>query len=414
MQDLLFLSHRIPYPPNKGDKIRSWNVLRHLARDYRVHLGCLIDDPVDLQYRDRLRDVCAEVYFGRLNPSVARIASLRGLATGDPLTLAYYRDRRLAAWTRSVVSRHRIRRAFVFSSSMAQYAFKPRPQRLIVDFVDVDSEKWGQYAATRPWPLKVLYRREQRTLAEFERKVAAAADAALFVSDAEADLFRRIAPDAAAKAVAVENGVDTGFFDPAASRHNPYPGAGEVLVFTGAMDYWPNVHAVCWFAREVLPLVRVARPGAALWIVGANPSPDVRRLSELPGVVVTGRVDDIRPYIAGATAVVAPLRLAQGIQNKILEAMAMGKAVIASPKALEGIAAEAGREVVVAEDAVAPFAAATIETLSGQNREALGERARALVLRRYRWSASLARLNELLEDPGLETGAPAETVGGSQ
>ena len=236
MHDLLYLAHRIPYPPNKGDKIRSWNILRDLAAHYRVHLGCFVDDPTDRVHQPMLEKICASCHFASLNPSFARLRGLAGLLSGAPITLGYYRDAGLARWIARVLQSREIRRVFVFSSSMAQYVLGGGATRTrrIVDFVDVDSDKWRQYAHAKSWPGSWIYGRESRTLLAFERQAAAVADASLFVSEAEADLFRRLAPESADRVAALNNGVDLEFFDPTAPYVSPFAAGSETLVFTGA------------------------------------------------------------------------------------------------------------------------------------------------------------------------------------
>ncbi len=409
MDDLLFLSHRIPYPPNKGDKIRSWHILDYLAARYRVHLGCFVDDPDDWQHVDFLRSRAAECHVVALHPWKARLRGLAGTIAGAPITLGYFRDRSMAGWVRRLADGGTVRRVFVFSSSMAQYVMGPEWSgvRRVFDFVDVDSDKWRQYAAGRRGPARYLYAREARALLTFERQAAAVADASLFVSPAEAELFRRLlaggaTEEAAAgngavsRVAALSNGVDGAYFDPDRAYPDPYPAGGPVLVFTGALDYWANVDAVVWFARDILPLIRQRRMDARLYIVGANPTSEVRALAELAGVTVTGRVPDIRPYIAHAAIAVAPLRLARGVQNKVLEAMAMAKPIVATSQALEGIAAEPGRELLAADDAQA-FANRTIELLARDDRDDMGRAARRTVMAAYDWGAHLSRLPEMLE-----------------
>lgn len=398
MRNLLFLAHRIPFPPNKGDKIRSWNILNHLAQDYRIHLGCFVDDPADHQFEDRLLELCVDCHFARLNPRAAKIRSLSGLVSGEPLTLGYYRDRQLGDWVSSTLASADIGQVFVFSSSMAQYTERAKIEgaRMVVDFVDVDSDKWRQYAESRSWPARWVYGRESRTLLAFERKVAAEADASLFVSADEAALFRRLAPECATSVRHMNNGVDFKFFDPDNSYADPFSTEHPELVFTGAMDYWANVDAVCWFAREVLPKVRQTRPDVGFCIVGSKPAPAVRSLAGLPGVTVTGSVPDVRPYIAHAAAVVAPLRLARGVQNKVLEAMSMAKVVLATSAAMEGIEVNSGSEVFVS-DSVDSLAASAVEILSRNDRAEIGLRARARVVEGYGWATNLAVLKEIFE-----------------
>ncbi len=402
MKDLLFLAHRIPYPPDKGDKIRSWNILRHLSERYRVHLGCFVDDPEDWRHLDTIREICGECHFEKLDPATAKIKCLASLARGEPLTLGYYRSRALNSWISALAGRYDIRGVFAFSSSMAQFVIDGRFESatVIIDFVDVDSDKWAQYARKKGVPVKWIYAREARTLARFERRAAAAANASLFVSEAEAALFRSMAPASAATTFGINNGVDFDFFDPDTSYPDPFEGASDAVVFTGAMDYWANAEAVGWFAEDVLPRVRDRCATARFWIVGSNPSPEVRKLARLPGVSVTGRVPDVRPYIAHAAAIVAPLRVARGVQNKVLEAMSMAKTVVATPQALDGIDAEPGRDLVIASEPE-PFAASVAELVSGYGGDGIGRRARARIKAAYGWKSNLSALNAILEGSGV-------------
>ncbi|MFP5391740.1 MAG: TIGR03087 family PEP-CTERM/XrtA system glycosyltransferase [Gammaproteobacteria bacterium] len=399
MRNLLLLVHRIPYPPNKGDKIRSYHLLRHVARDYRVHLGTFVDDPDDWQHVPHVQSLCASSHFGKLNPLGARVRSLKALLANRSLSLDYYHDRQMAAWVERTVREHAIDRILVFSSAMAQYA-EPYPNaRRVVDFVDVDSDKWRQYAENKSWPMSWLYGHEAKQLLAYERKVARECDASLFVSEPEAALFRQLAPESDARIGFVNNGVDTDYFSPERDYPSPYAAGERALVFTGAMDYWPNVDAVQWFAAEVFPQLLAANPALRFYIVGARPAPAVQALAQQPGVVVTGTVPDVRPYIAHADVAVAPLRVARGIQNKVLEAMAMGRPVVVSPQALEGIEAEPGRELLVADDAAA-FAATVSNLLAAPNSAtsaAIGAAARANVQKHYSWPSKLARIGEQLE-----------------
>jgi sugar transferase (PEP-CTERM/EpsH1 system associated) len=397
MRDLLFLAHRIPYPPNKGDKIRSWNILRHLARRYRVHLGCFIDDPRDAEHAPKLKEICGECCIVPLDRRWARLRSLRAFLTGAPLTLPFYRDARLAAFVDDVMGRIRPEVVFYFSSSMAQYGTAPRPNppRRIVDFVDVDSEKWADYARRKTWPQSLIFAREARALLAFERRVAAAADASLFVSAAEAALFESLAPESRGRVFPVCNGVDAAYFSPDRAYERPFPPEAVAFVFTGAMDYWPNIDAVQFFADAVMPLVRDRRPDASFWIVGSNPAAAVTRLAERPGIVVTGRVPDVRPYLAHAAAVVAPLRIARGIQNKVLEAMAMAKPIVATGPAVEGIGATQGRHYFVADDPKV-FADCLVGMVNASRSHSLGAEARAYVLSTYDWDKNMCRLDAII------------------
>lgn len=344
---LLYLVHRIPYPPNKGDKVRSFHILRHLARSYRVYLGTFVDRAEDAPHVETLHEWCAEVCAIPLSPARARLASLRGLLSGEALSLPYYRSRGLQDWVEATVRAQGVRRAVAFSGPMAQYLDHAGLERRVVDFCDVDSAKWTDYAGARAWPMSWLYRREGARLLAFERDVAAATDASIFVTDAEADLFRRVAPEVSGRVVAMPNGVDAEFFSPGAGHANPYPAGGPVVAFTGAMDYWPNVDAVVWFVQDILPLLRRSRADLRFYIVGMNPAPAVLALAG-PSVVVTGSVPDVRPWIQHAQVVAAPLRIARGIQNKVLEAMAMARPVVVSASSATGLAGEPGHDFEVA------------------------------------------------------------------
>lgn len=398
MKDLLFLAHRIPYPPNKGDKIRSYHLLKHLAQRYRVHLGCFVDDREDWQYTEKLQAFCGETFFAPLEPQRAKFKSLTGLVRGIPLTLPYYAHAGMQRWVTRTLETRGIDRALIFSAAMGQYIAPARTLRTVVDFVDVDSDKWTQYAASKPWPLCWLYRREGRTLLAWERDLAARADAALFVSEAEARHFSQIAPESAARIGWFNNGVDFGYFSPQRDYPDPYPSGSQPLVFTGAMDYWPNVDAVVWFAQAIFPAVRTRYPQAQFVIVGGRPTQVVRDLARLPGVTVTGRVDDVRPWLRHARIAVAPLRIARGVQNKVLEAMAMALPVVASPQALEGIQAEAGRDLLVAGNA-AQFAEQVIALLDGAY-TGMGAAARIAMLGNYVWEDNLRRVDALLDGSG--------------
>ncbi|WP_229489091.1 TIGR03087 family PEP-CTERM/XrtA system glycosyltransferase [Pseudoduganella namucuonensis] len=393
-EDILLLVHRIPYPPNKGDKIRSYHILKHLARSHRVHLATFVDDADDWQHVPLVEKLCASSHFARLNPKLARVRSLGALLANRSLSLDYYRDGGLRDWVAAAMREHGIGRILVFSSAMAQYADDyPRAHR-VVDFVDVDSEKWREYAENKPWPASLLYRHEAKQLLRYERHVAASSAASLFVSAPEAALFAGLAPESAARIGYFNNGVDTAYFSPEHAHASPYAAGERAIVFTGAMDYWPNVDAARWFTAEALPRVQQACPGVRFYIVGARPSAAVQALARPDSVIVTGTVPDVRPYLAHAELSVAPLRVARGIQNKVLEAMAMAKACVVSPQALEGIDAAPGSELLLADGAAA-FADTVISQLRAGD-PAIGAAARARVLARYSWQTNLASIEAQL------------------
>ena len=403
MDALLFLCHRIPFPPNKGDKVRAYHLLKFLSSRYRVFLATFVDAPEDWAHVGTLKELCSDTFVAPLTPARAGLRSLSGLPRGRPLTTDYYRNRGLDAWVRSTVSRYKIDKAVVFSSAMAQYIERLPIRTRLIDFVDVDSEKWRQYGEIHTWPWSSVYRREAASLLRYERQVAGWADASLFVTAAEASLFARLAPEAASRLHIVQNGVDSAFFSPESSHPSPFRSDERPIVFTGAMDYWPNVDAARWYAEEVLPLVRAHEPRARFYVVGNKPARSVTRLARRGDVVVTGRVEDIRPYLSHASVVVAPLRIARGVQNKVLEAMAMAKAVVVSAAAAGGLAATPATDIEVAESAQ-EFAEKTLGLLGASKAREMGRAARARALRDYGWESNLAKVGALLTDPSPDLG----------
>jgi sugar transferase (PEP-CTERM/EpsH1 system associated) len=405
MPDLLFLMQRLPYPLIKGEKIRNWHILNYLTKWYDVHFGCLIDDPADFQHIGTVRALCKSMHTEPLDRRHANVTCLTGLLTGEPLSVTFFRDRRLRHWVEDVMTRVRPEMIFVNSSNMAPYVLDlPRAGKLIVELGDVDSEKFRSYAETALPPMRQIYRRECRLVATLERQVALHADHSVLVTEAEARVLRATVPEAAGKIAGISCGVDHRYFDPSRDYPPPYdPAAGPAYVFTGTMDYRPNIDAVIWFANEVLPIIRQDQPKARFCIVGGNPAAALNALAKQDGVTVTGRVSDVRPYLAHATASVAPMRIARGIQNKVLEAMAMAKPVIVTPGALEGIEATPERELVLADDAPS-FARAAIRltAANGGTTEAgraLGLAARRLILERYDWNACLSGFDDMMR-PG--------------
>jgi len=399
MKDLLFLAHRIPYPPNKGDKIRSFHILKHLSERFRVHLGAFVDDADDWQFADALKPYCASMQLVPLNPKLALLRSAMGLVSGEALGIPYYRNRCMSEWATKISSSKNLAGVFVFSSTMAQYAADMPLASKVLDLCDVDSEKWRQYAERRRPPLSWIYSREARLLACEERRLADRFDAVVLVSNNEAELFKRIAPDASARTYAVRNGVDTEYFDPASRLESPFRSGERPLVFTGAMDYWANIDAVQWFADEVMPQLIAREPAIKFYIVGSRPADAVRQLSQRPNIVVTGTVADVRPYLARACAVVAPLRIARGIQNKVLEALAMARPLVATTAALDGLDGIAISGAIAADDPQA-FAAAIERRLREDGADV--HQARQYVCENFGWAASLQMLDSLLGASGAE------------
>lgn len=399
---LLFLSHRLPYPPDKGEKIRAWHILRFLAPRFDVHLGslCFSEEERDAAAAPALRALCRDVHAPRITRGQRIFALLGGMRPGLPLMPAYYHLPALQNWVRTTLAAGDFAVIFIYTAAMAPYVLGAGMAAargracVLLDAVDINSEKWAEYASTSPFPKNLFWAREARTLLAYERHVAARADATFFVTAAETARFTSLAPECAGRVHSIENGVDTAYFDPAIIHPNPYAPGSRNLIFSGTMNYWPNQDAAVFFARQIMPGLRARHPDLCLTIAGADPSEAVRALASLPGVQVTGRVADMRPYLAHADAAVCPLRIARGIQNKVLEAMAMARPVVASPQAFEGVDARPGRDLLLAADDAA-FATHVGDILAGAHAQ-MGAQAREAVLTRYAWDATLSPLDGFL------------------
>ena len=397
MPEILFLVHRVPWPPDRGDRIRSWHMFEALARLAPVHVAALADNADDAAIaREKMAPLCKSLAIESRNVS-RPVALAQAVLRGEPVSNRLFKNAALARHVDALVRGGAITHIVGFSGQMAQYLPADFGGPVLMDFVDVDSAKFATYAEqNKRQPLHWVHQREARVLGAYEAAVARRVDASLFVSEAEAALFRARSGLGADTVRAVENGIDTARFNPELIFDAVDGSEGPLAVFTGQMDYRPNIDAVRWFATDILPLIRQRHAAARFAIVGRAPTDEVRALAKLPGVVVTGEVHDVRPWLAAADAVVAPLLLARGVQNKLLEAMAMARPVVASAAAAEGIDVAAGEHLLVASDAES--LAAAVGSLFDDREAAakMGQAARARMITRYGWDARLAPLGELL------------------
>lgn len=400
MGQILFLAHRIPWPADRGDKIRSHNILLHLAAMAPVHVVSFADDERDMGFAREMEPKFASV-FAEIRRKPQWRAGAEGLMSGSPVSVKSFASGRMAAHVEALLARGNISHIFCFSGQMAQYVPASFAGIFIMDFVDVDSAKFESYARQGNPVMRWIHAREGRTLSAFEHAVAARADASLLVSAAEAELFRQRSGLADSRVMALGNGIDTISYDPAAE----IPAIavtidGPMIVFTGQMDYRPNIEAVTDFALHALPLIHAQFPDAEFVIVGRNPPAQVLALAKHNGVIVTGAVDDVRSWLKAADVVVAPLRIARGVQNKVLEAMAMAKAVVASVSAAEGIDAADGIHFRIAADVNAE-AKIVCELLADPiAARKLGENARRHVVSHYSWAGQLSDLHTIMAMDG--------------
>jgi len=402
--NILYLAHRIPYPPNKGEKIRAFHQLRHLSNHHTVHLICLIDDPTDLEYVSTLERYCASVVAVYRRKLSTLCWVTRALLTRKPLSVAAFYRKVLARETTHKLLTESFDVIFVSSVAMAEYVLEVSNLPRVIDFVDVDSEKWRQYAQHHAVPLAWIYNLEACRLATYEAHIAHVFDHVMLISHEEQRLLQQRICDR--PITVISNGVDLNYFVPtsidAACHRQP------ALVFTGAMDYFPNVDAVQYFCSEIFPLVRAVVPDCRFSIVGRHPTRRVRALSKHPNVTVTGAVPDVRPYLAQATIAVTPFRLARGVQNKVLEAMAAGLPVVGTSQAFEGIAATEEDGVRIADDPQR-FATELIALLTGNDtmRQQWALQARRYVEAHHQWSEQGVQLECLLQRVSRARGTDA-------
>lgn len=386
---VLMLCHRIPYPADKGDKIRNLHLLRALQQVADVHLGCFIDSRFDLQYQHQLATEVSELFCLYRPPAAGLWQAAAGLLSGRAITSAWYADKQMQRWIDKTMSTTDC--LLVSSAAMVQYCHnRPAAMPAVLDLVDVDSDKWRQYAEKTAWFWRWLYQREARLVGDIEAAAAHSFDYLTLVSDSEADCFRQLHPKAPPEKVrGLSNGVDSSYFAPT--------GATAVtgrIVFTGEMNYKPNVEAVLWFVSAVWPKILALQPEASFIIVGRNPVPAIRALHQQQNIQVTGRVDDVRPWLASAALVVAPMQLARGIKNKVLEAMAMAKPLVATPQAMYGLQQLPSSEALIIASDASDFAGACVRLLNLSSAQMPHHR--TYVQEIFSWQQRLAPLFSML------------------
>lgn len=387
---ILYVCHRFPFPPKRGGKIRPFNMIRHLARRHEVHVASLARSPQEAAEGEGLAAHCAHYDMSVVGAPVQIARMLVRLPTPAPSSFGYFRSSDLARRIRAALARESFDLIFVHCSSVAQYVERVEGIPKILDFGDMDSQKWLEYARYKPFPLSLGYALEGRKLEREERRLAQRFDLCTATTRAEWETLEGYRTGVTTDWF--PNGVDAEYFAPGDEAHDP-----DTIAFVGRMDYYPNQECMFDFCANVLPLVRARRPGAKLVIVGADPSPAVRRLGEIPGVTVTGSVPDVRPFVRRAALMVAPLNIARGTQNKILEAMAMGVPVVTSRVAAGGVDAVADEHFLVASTP-AEYATA-IERIAGDpaERARLAAAGRARMLSHHAWERSMRRLDAIID-----------------
>ncbi|HUR28172.1 MAG TPA: TIGR03087 family PEP-CTERM/XrtA system glycosyltransferase [Planctomycetota bacterium] len=385
---ILFLSQRIPYPPNRGDKITTWRLIERMRRAHEVRVIAFAHDDEDRAAAVHLGTLGIPTIAVDLALAKAKLRSLPLLLGSRPLTLGVFGSKTLqAAVDREAASADL---AYAYSSSMGAFLEPHASLKRVMHFAELDSDKWRQYAERSAPPMRWVYAREQRTLLRFESRVARAFAENVFCTPLEQKIFQELIPGASS--TVLRNGVDTQFYEP-----RPERAEARHLVFVGVMDYLPNVDGCVFFAHEVLPALRAKYPDTRFTIVGSKPTPAVHALARLPGVTVTGFVDDPREWLARAAVSVAPLRIARGIQNKVLEALAMGLPVVGTTSATQGLEGSDGRDFLLADSKEEQIAAISRLFDAPDEARALGRRGREFVLRHHDWENVFEPLDRLLE-----------------
>lgn len=403
--NILFLAQRVPYPPNKGDKTRSFHIIKHLSQRHQIALACLADSEEERDYARELQSYCSSIDVCLLPALHAKLRTLLYLFSPTPLTRPYFYSPALMRIVRQKVQAEPFDLMFVYCSSMAQYVEHVRHIPKVIDFVDVDSEKWAQYANYTGFPWTWIYRSESRRLRRYERKLVQTFQHSFLVSEQEVQDFRRLVSSDGAL-TGITNGVASDLYAPSSEPYTP-----NTLVFTGAMDYFANVETVRYFAHEILPLIRKTVPDVKFFIVGSNPAPELQELARTqPNIIVTGRVERVQPYVQKAAVFVAPMRIARGVQNKILETMAMGVPVVTNSLGFEGVSAVAGQDLFV-EDQPAQFAQRVLQLFGDPElRRRIGQNARKTIETRYSWDANLTHMENILVDVSNGGIHPSKTI----
>ncbi len=395
MANILFLMHRIPFPLNKGEKIRAWNILNHLNKTHTIHLGTFVDDRNDYQHVSYMESLFQSSCIVKISYIGQRIRALGGLFKDAPLSFAAYQSQRMHRYVNTVIQEQELDLIFVFSGAMGQFVPVGNYDiPVFFDLNDVDSQKWLAYGRTSRFPMRQLYLREASYVGLAEIELAQRFGNAVLVSQDEADLFKAILGRGDAVQVhAVSNGVDCEKF--CSKRIKADKHKTESIIFSGAMSYRPNIEGVTWFARHVWPLLLQKYPDLKFIIAGGGAGVHVKQLENIKGIEVLGYVKDMAETVDQADIVVAPLLTARGIQNKVLEGMAMSKPVVASPEALEGVICDIGADIVCA-DGAEDFAKSILKLIEDPKQaRMIGERGRACVERHYSWESTFEKLDNI-------------------
>ena len=382
---LLFITHNVPFPPNKGEKIRSYHIIHELSKKHSIHLISLVRDNEDLQYQADLEKFCDSVTLIPLNPLLSKIFALLALVGGYPITFGYFFSRKAKKLINEAIAKENYDATFAICSSVAQYLYPHKKQFTLIDYVDIDSAKWKQYAEISSFPMSWVYAIEHKRLGDWERKICSRFNISLLTTEKEKERLAKLASGQEDKIIVCPNGIDTEYFFPLKQVKEEQKDQGKSIVFTGQMDYLPNIDAVIYFYRHVLPKIIETNKDVKFIIVGRNPDPKLEEVCT--EAQITGEVEDIRPFLHSASVFVAPLRLAFGVQNKVLEAMACKIPVVSTSRILPGMTAKIGSDLLVA-DSPSDFAKAVSELLDDDSlRVKVASSGYSYVIANHDWQA---------------------------
>ena len=386
---ILYVCHRFPFPPKRGGKIRPFNMIRHLSREHDVTVASLARSEQEALEGEGLRAYCKHFAMTRVHDSAQTLRMIARVPTATPSSMGYFYSPQLALRINDLLARNRYDLIFVHCSSVAQYVEHVRGVPKILDFGDMDSQKWLEYARYKPFPLSLGYRLEAAKLERAEKQLATHFDLCTTTTRAEWETLEGYRTGVASDWF--PNGVDSEYFSPSNEAYEP-----DTIAFVGRMDYYPNQECMFDFCAKVLPGLQAIRPTLKLEIVGADPSPAVRRLGARPGVTVTGSVPDVRPYLRRAALMVAPLNIARGTQNKILEAMAAGVPVVTSRVAAGGVDASSPEHFLAATTPEEHTTAILRIVQNRAERTRLSNAGRARMLSHHSWVKSMQRLDGII------------------
>ena len=387
---IFFACHRFPFPPNRGGKIRPFNMIRHLSQKHEVVVASIAHTQRELDEGAGLKEYCSEIYAEVLPEKLRWLQAVRALPTPTPSSVAYFSSTRLHQRIKEAARKTSFDAVMVHCAFAAQYGLEVPARFCLMDFGDLDSGKWLDYSRERSFPLNLGYGFEARKLRAYERKVAGIFNYCTLTTEGELDEFNSLMT--ATPCSVIPNGVDTDYFQ----ASEPNPSHKPVIIFLGRMDYFPNIDGILYFVKDVFPIIQQKLPKAELRIIGSSPVAVVQKLNERNGVTVTGFVQDVRPYLTDAAVSIAPLRLARGTQNKILESIAMGLPVVATSNAAKGVQAVPGEHLLVA-DSPDDFAGKVLDVLQQPNLgRSLAVAARRQIAQSHCWSGSMTLLDGIL------------------